>query len=166
MLLFSIQSRVLVVIGVMALTACAEQPEALDVCDRAAEHRAACVGEYVTPPVCDADAEQAADYLLSLSCDEINHLGADGKADGAFCDWLGAGCTADEPILTGSACTSNASCATGSSCLEGHCFANNGSELAAIMDRWTHTAETLGSTTQLLDQNSEARTVRNQLMAG
>src|SRR5262245_52019997 len=132
MLSFSIQSRLVMVIGVMALTACADQPDTSDACDRAAEHRARCGGEYVTPPICEAAAEQAAEYLPSLWCDEISHLGSDGKADGAFCDWLGAGCTADEPIFTGSACTSNASCATGSSCLEGHCFANNGSELAAI----------------------------------
>jgi len=149
---------------VTAVAACANQ-NALDVCDRAADYRAECVGDYVTPPFCDADAQEAAEYLLSLSCDEISNLAADGKADGAFCDWFGAGCKPDELIFTGAACTSDASCASGSSCVEKHCFANDGSELASIMDRWTHSAETAGSVTQLLDQNSETRGLRNQLMA-
>ncbi len=150
-----------------AVPACAEQASTLDLCDQAAEHRAACVGAYVTPPVCDADAQSAAEYLLSLSCDEIANLGAGGKADGAFCDWFGAGCTPDEAIFTGPACTSDAQCATGSSCLEKHCFAGTDSpELISIMDTWTRSAQTTGSTTELLAGNAETRTVRNQLMAG
>jgi cardiolipin synthase A/B len=164
--MLSVFVRLVPIVAALALVACASEQVALDACDRAAEHRADCVGEYVTPPVCDADAQQAAEYLLTLSCDEIENLGADGKADGAFCDWFGAGCTPDEAIFTGPACTSTTSCAAGSSCLEGHCFANNGSELAAIMDRWTHSAETTGNVTQLLDQNSETRAVRDRLMAG
>src|SRR5688500_1609080 len=154
-----------VLTGVLAMAACADGQDTLDVCDQAAEHRAACVGEYVTPPLCDGEAEEAAEYLLTLSCDEIHAMKADGKADGAFCDWFGAGCTPDEPIFTGPTCSTSASCAAGSSCLEGRCFSHGGAELAAIMDRWTKSAETIGSTTQLLDQNSETRAKRLQMMA-
>src|SRR5213079_1332937 len=105
------------VLAVLAFGACADEQPALDVCDQAAEHRAECVGEYVTPPVCDAAAQDSATYLLTLSCDEIGNLGADGKADGAFCDWFGAGCTPDESIFTGRACTSSASCGAGAACV-------------------------------------------------
>ncbi len=151
-------------VGLLVFAACADEQDG-DVCDRAAEHRAECVGDYVTPPVCDEATQNTAEYLLSLSCDEIENLRADGKADGAFCDWFGAGCTPDESIFTGRSCTSNAACGAGSSCLENHCFSTDGRELTSIMDRWTRTSETTGSVTQLLDQNSETRTVRNQLMA-
>src|SRR4051812_15216678 len=111
------------VLSLVAVIACADEQPSLDVCDQAAQHRADCVGEYVTPPVCDAEAQQSAQYLLSLSCDEIGNLAADGKADGAFCDWFGAGCTPDESIFTGRACTSSASCDAGAACIERHCFA-------------------------------------------
>lgn len=151
------------VLGALMLVACADEPNMLDVCDQAADHRAACVGEYVTPPVCDETAQESAKYLLSLSCEEIDSLGADGKADGAFCDWFGAGCTPDEAIFTGRTCS--ASCSAGEACMEGRCYKTDGTELNAIMDHWTKSAETAGSVTQLLDQNSETRTVRNQLMA-
>ncbi|HEU4614465.1 MAG TPA: phosphatidylserine/phosphatidylglycerophosphate/cardiolipin synthase family protein [Kofleriaceae bacterium] len=148
------------------LAACADEPTAFDVCDQAAEHRAECVGEYVTPPVCDADAEAAAEYLLTLSCDEIAQLGQDGKADGAFCDWFGAGCTPDESIFTGGSCTTAAQCASGSSCLEGHCFAGTDSaEFTALMDTWTKSAETSGGSAELLADNAQTRVLRNQLMA-
>jgi phosphatidylserine/phosphatidylglycerophosphate/cardiolipin synthase-like enzyme len=152
-------------LGALVFAACADEQNALDVCDRAAQHREDCVGEYVTPPVCDESAQEAAEYLLSLSCDEISGLGADGKADGAFCDWFGAGCTPDESIFKGGSCSTDAVCGAGSMCIENHCFKTDGSELTSIMDQWTHTSETTGSVTQLLDQNSEARNVRNQLMA-
>lgn len=154
-----------IVFGALMLIACADEQNALDVCDRAAEHRADCVGEFVTPPVCDESAQETAEYLLSLTCDEISNLAADGKADGAFCDWFGAGCTPDESIFTGRSCSSDAACGAGSTCLENHCFASDGSELQSIMDRWTHTVETTGSFTQLLEQNSEARALRDQMMA-
>jgi len=156
-------SKQSILLSALVFAACADSPNALDVCDRAADHRAECVGEYVTPPICDEQAQQAAEYLLSLSCDEIGSLAADGKADGAFCDWFGAGCTPDEAIFTGPSCSSSSSCAAGSTCLENHCFAGD-SELASIMDRWTHTTETTGNATQLLVDNNAARTLRNQLM--
>lgn len=149
----------------LVFTACADQQDSLDVCDRAADYRAECVGDYATPPICDEAAQASAEYLLTLSCSEIENLGADGKADGAFCDWLGAGCTPDEAIFTGASCSTSSSCGAGATCIEKHCFKTDGSELSSIMDRWTRTATTTGSVTQLLDQNSEARTVRNQLMA-
>jgi cardiolipin synthase len=155
------------VLGVLVFAACADEQTAdLDVCDRAAAHRESCVGDYATPPVCDEAAQDAAEYLLTLSCDQIENLGADGKADGAFCDWFGTGCTPDEAIFTGPSCSTSASCGAGAACIEKRCFKADGSELSAIMDRWTRTATTNGSVTQLLDQNSETRTVRNQLMAG
>lgn len=153
----------------LALLGCAQEAPAvaLDVCDQAAEHRAACVGAFVTPPICDADAEAAAGYLLSLSCAEIEGLAHQGKADGAFCDWFGAGCTPDEPIFQGAACERDAECATGSTCLESRCFAGHASaEFAAMMDTWTHSSETAGSVSRLLADNAATRTLRNQLMAG
>ncbi|HUS27382.1 MAG TPA: phospholipase D-like domain-containing protein, partial [Kofleriaceae bacterium] len=101
---------------------------------------------------------------MSLSCDEVRQLAADGKADGAFCDWFGAGCTPDEAIFTGPSCSTSASCAAGSTCIEKHCFAGE-RELSSIMDRWTHSVETTGNVTQLLDQNSETRAKRLQMMA-
>ncbi len=161
----TLRALVLGTLGTLMFTACADEQTDLDVCDRAAEHRAECVGEYVTPPVCDQASQASAQHLLSLSCDEIENLAADGKADGAFCDWIGAGCTPDEPIFSGRSCSSDAVCGAGSSCVERHCFKTDGSELGSIMDRWTHTTQTTGSVTLLLDQNSETRSVRNQLMA-
>jgi phosphatidylserine/phosphatidylglycerophosphate/cardiolipin synthase-like enzyme len=151
----------------LVFTACAgeQEPDVRDVCDRAADHRADCVGDYATPPVCDEAAQESAEYLLTLSCEDIENLGADGKADGAFCDWFGAGCTPDEPIFTGASCSSSSSCGTGATCIEKRCFKTDGSELSSIMDRWTKTTTSSGSFTQLLDQNSETRNVRNQLMA-
>src|SRR5438105_1430302 len=52
--------------GALLLVGCADEQNTLDVCDRAAEHRAECVGEYVTPPICDEEAQASADYLQSL----------------------------------------------------------------------------------------------------
>src|SRR3954465_15669953 len=103
-----------ILLSALVFTACADQQEdSRDVCDRAADHRADCTGDYATPPICDEAAQKSAEYLMSLSCDEIENLGADGKADGALCDWLGAGCTPDEPIFTGASCSSSSSCGAG-----------------------------------------------------
>ena len=159
-------SRVALVLG-LVVAACGPAAPPTDLCEQAADHRAACVGAYVTPPICDAEAEEVASYLLSLSCDQLAGLAQDGKADGAFCDWFGLGCTVDEPIFDGPACEADDACAPGAACLEGHCFAGVDSPaLTAILDRWTASTETTGSTTRLLGRNEDARALRDQLMAG
>ncbi|HEY5951226.1 MAG TPA: hypothetical protein VIV40_37295, partial [Kofleriaceae bacterium] len=154
--MFQLSSRHFLLTVAMSLAACADEAASGDVCEQAADHRASCLGEYVTPPVCDAAAEESARYLLSLSCEEVANLGAQGKADGAFCDWFGLGCTPDEPIFQGASCTSSADCASGSVCLERRCFAGyESAEFATMMNTWTQSAETSGSTTHLLAGNAE-----------
>jgi cardiolipin synthase len=136
-----------------------------DLCEQAAQHREACLGDYVTPPLCDGDAETAARAILTMDCAQLVQAQRASKADGAFCDWFGLGCTEDEPIFTGRACRSDGECGAGS-CLERHCFSGVGSpELTTMMDRWTASHETAGSTTHLLVDNAETRELRNALMA-
>lgn len=115
-------------------------PDPEDVCEEAARYREMCLGDYVTPPVCDEDAAAAAGQLLGLSCEEVGKLHSPGKADGAFCDWFGTGCTPDEAIFTGPVCSDDASCGEGF-CAEGHCFGGVLSEdLTKMLDAWTGTA--------------------------
>lgn len=158
----------LAVLLVLAAAACGPQPpDAVDLCEEAAQHRAACVGDYVTPPVCDDAAEGQARAILDMDCDAIAALGRDGKADGAWCDWFGAGCTPDEPIFTGPRCTRDSECASGSSCVEQHCFAGvDSAEFSSIMSTWTESRESSGSATHVLIDNDEVRQVRNRMMAG
>jgi cardiolipin synthase len=147
-------------------SACGPETEAVDLCQAAADHRAACLGDYVTPPVCDAQTEEQARALLAMGCDEIARLGGDGKADGAWCDWIGAGCTPDEAIFTGPRCTRASDCASGHACLEGRCFAGVDSPaMDAMMDTWTASTATSGSATHLLVDNDETRRLRNDMMA-
>lgn len=152
----------------LPLLACSPaEDDGPDVCEQAAQHRAECLGDYVTPPVCDAAGEASARRMLAASCDELSGLQSPGKADGAFCDWFGAGCTPDEPIFDGPACRADADCASGASCLERHCFAGVASdEMARILDRFTDSHETAGDATHLLVSNSETRQLRNRLMRG
>ncbi len=152
----------------LLLSACGPELPATDLCEQAAAHREECLGDYVTPPICDPAAEEVARRILEMDCDELETWSTteEGKSDGAFCDWLGTGCTPDEPIFAGSACDTDADCGWGESCIEAHCFAGVGSpEFAALMDRWTESRESWGSATHLLVDNAETRQLRNQLMA-
>ena len=154
----------------LSLGACAEaesdpvQAEAsVDICEQAALHRQECVGDYVTPPECDASAEFAAQELLNTPCEDFSGLSANGKSDGALCDWFGTGCTPDEPIFAGPACATDADCETGF-CAEKHCFQGVASdEFAQMLDLRTQTDEQVGSTTQLLIHNAETRQLRHDL---
>lgn len=136
-------------------------PDPQDICEEAARYRESCVGDYITPPICDEDAIAAAEMMLGLSCEQLRDPG---KADGAFCDWFGVGCTPDEPIFDGPACTSDDVCGEGF-CVEGHCFGGVGSDdLTRMLDTWTDTTEETGSATHLLVKNSETRALRRQLI--
>ncbi len=157
---------------VLSLSACAaDEPEQtneeeLDVCELAAEHRAECVGDYVTPPICDGpEAEAKAQEILDTPCETfVAEFENTGKADGAFCDWFGAGCTPDEPIFIGPDCSSDADCATGY-CVEEHCFEGvKSDEFAETLDIFTQSVEISGSQTQLLTDNAETRQLRNDLI--
>ncbi|HTM19420.1 MAG TPA: phosphatidylserine/phosphatidylglycerophosphate/cardiolipin synthase family protein [Kofleriaceae bacterium] len=153
----------------LLLAACGPDDPGLDPCEQAAAHREECLGDYVTPPVCDPAAEAAAARILDMDCDQLATwaAGEQGKADGAFCDWLGTGCTPDEPIFTGPACAGASDCAAGDACIEQHCTAGvDSDEFAAVMDRWTDSAETGGNATRLLVDNVDTRALRNQMMAG
>ncbi len=147
------------------LLSCAPQADATDVCEQAARHQEECTGDYQTPPICDQDAAAAAEWLLGLSCDQLNQLGAgDGKADGAFCDWFGFGCTEDEDIFSGPACDIDADCGIGF-CAENHCFAGvDSAEFAAVLDQLTGSREVGGNTTQLLIDNSDTFALRRMLI--
>lgn len=154
------------------LTACTTDPapapvaeeETADVCEQAAQHRADCVGDYVTPPMCDEAAAAAAEEILATPCAEFAaEFEATGKADGAFCDWFGKGCTPDEPIFIGPACASDADCATGF-CVEARCFEGVASaEFAETLDIFTESTELTGSMTELLIDNAEVRQLRRDL---
>lgn len=149
----------------VVLAACAADPSP-DLCEQAARHRQECVGDYVTPPVCDAAAEESAEALLELSCEQIAQLEALGKADGAFCDWFGVGCKPDEEIFRGPSCDADADCAAGW-CAEGHCFAGVASdEMAGVLDEHVGRPEVGGSATHLLVDNSETRALRDALIDG
>jgi cardiolipin synthase A/B len=156
----------LAVLGVLA-TGCYADEEALDLCEEAALHRQACLGEYITPPICEGAAAADAEHILSLQCSDLAALDAleRSKADGPLCDWFGTGCAPDEPIFQGASCTSDHVCAAGSFCVEGHCFAGAGSdEFASVLDEYTATAETVGAQVRLLDDNDETRAIRLALV--
>lgn len=145
---------------------CAEDQNAeiaeLDLCEQAAQHRADCVGDYVTPPVCDDAAQMAAQEILETPCEDLNTK-MDGKADGALCDWFGTGCTPDEPIFSGSSCQTDAECAVGS-CVENRCFEGVLSdEFQSMLDTYTQTQTTVGSATELLINNAQTRILRRDL---
>ena len=146
----------------LGLAACAAEPTT-DLCELAADHRASCTGDYVTPPLCDEAAASSAEHLLGLDCSAIAALGVESKADGAFCDWFGLGCTEDEAIFTGPSCRAASDCTDGSLCLEGRCYAG-GDELQDILDRWTTSRELEGSFSHLLVDNTETRDLRNAMM--
>ncbi len=137
-----------------------------DVCEQAAQHRAECVGDYVTPPICEGDAEARAREILETPCEEFDaEFVSSGKADGAFCDWFGLGCTADEAIFVGPACTSDADCAGGAFCVEEHCFEGVTSpEFQETLDLFTESYEIGGGQTQLLTDNALTRQLRNDLV--
>ena len=152
------------VLASLVLAACGPELP-VDRCEEAAEHRAECLGDYVTPPICDEAAEAQAGEILDMSCAELEQAQRDGKADGAFCDWFGAGCTEDEPIFTGAACQADRDCAAGASCLEQHCFAGlDSAEFQGALDYWTESRETAGSATHLLVDNDETRQLRLRMV--
>lgn len=159
-----------VILAASWLTACATETtqveeEQVDVCEQAALHREACTGDYVTPPECDEYAEYAAREMLAVSCEDFDaEFKSTGKADGAFCDWFGTGCTPDEPIFGGTVCTSDAQCGEGF-CTEGRCFDGVLSEeFQGVMDLFTDTVEREGGDTELLRINSETQALRRQLI--
>ncbi len=158
-----------VLAALVLASACGESQAGEDVCELAAEHRHACLGEYVTPPICEGEAEADAEYLLSLDCAEMQGLATleQGKADGPFCDWFGTGCADDEAIFDGPACRSDADCQAGSFCAEGHCFAGAGSdEFSAAFDEFTNSIETFGSDVRVVADNDEIRAIRRALIEG
>ncbi len=157
----------LLFLGLSACTEAETEPataaDSVDICEQAALYREECVGDYVTPPECDASAEFAAQELLNTPCEDFAGLTANGKADGALCDWFGTGCTPDEPIFAGPACASDADCSAGF-CIEKHCFEGvESDEFAQMLDVQTRTVEQIGSTTQLLNHNAETRQLRRDL---
>ncbi len=156
------------VVSALLLSACAPEPlvPPTDLCEQAARHREACTGDYVTPPICDEDTEAAAEYMLELDCSQIEQLGAgQGKADGAFCDWFGWGCTADEDIFDGPSCSRDSDCFGSAYCVERHCFGGIGSDdLTAILDGLTGSRETGGNFTHHLVDNVETYELRRMLM--
>src|SRR5262249_51731318 len=148
----------------LVFAACSPQAPGPDLCEQAARHRESSGGDYVTPPVCTPEAEAAARSLLDMRGAQIREQQNLGKADGAFCDWFGAGCTPDESIFTGPSCTRDDQCG-GGFCAEKHCFGGVGSDdFASIMDRFTESRETEGNATHLLVDNIETHDLRNQLM--
>ena len=160
------------ILSIGFLSACgaddsAEQtPEdSVDLCEAAAQHRAECTGNYVTPPICDEASEAAAQNILEVPCEEFSdEFEATGKADGAFCDWFGTGCTPDEPIFGGPRCESNSECAVGF-CAEGRCFEGvNSDEFSGVIGLYTETEEVEGGSTKLLDTNGMTRDLRRQLV--
>lgn len=151
---------------VMSAGCAAEMAPASTPCDDAARHQEACNGQYLTPPICDEQAELAASYILSLDCEQLEQLGQlEGKADGAFCDWFGIGCSPDEPIFSGPSCERDADCASGERCAEGHCFGGVGSpEMDAVLTELTGRAEVGGSHTHLVADNAETWEIRRALI--
>lgn len=137
-----------------------------DICEAAALHREHCTGEYITPPVCDEAAQRQAEQVLSVPCEEFDTAFPDsGKADGAFCDWFGAGCTPDEEIFTGPPCSTDEDCSDNLFCVENRCFAGVLSdEFSASMDKFTSTTESRGSYVVLHVDNDETRQLRVDLM--
>lgn len=167
----AIQGRVLGTFGLALTTAVAAcyaepDPSGEELCEVAAQHRAECTGEYITPPICDEEAQGEAERLLDTACEDFEDaLGAEGKADGALCGWFGVRCTAEEPIFDGPACEIDADCAVGSHCAEGHCFEGVGSdEFADILDDYTGSSEATRSGAELITENEEARARREAMV--
>lgn len=157
--------RIAIAIALLSAAGCAEEYQP-SVCEQAADYQLECTGEYLTPPVCDQAAEAAGEYILSLSCDQLAQLGADqGKADGAFCDWFGIGCTADEQIFSGPSCDTDADCDGGDYCAENHCFAGVGSsEWDDTLNELTGRPEVGDSFTHLIASNAETWDTRRALI--
>lgn len=136
------------------------------VCEEAADHVEACTGEYITPPVCDDQAARAAERMLAVDCEHFEGaFPADGKGDGAFCEWFGTGCKPDEPIFRGAACERDADCHGGAFCVEQHCFDGvTSAEFAAVLDEYTDSLEVPGNYTDLLVDNVRTREVWRDLV--
>lgn len=139
-----------------------------DLCETAALHHEECTGEFITPPLCDEEALAQAEYVLSVSCEDYDAVfGASGKADGAFCDWFGLGCTADELIFNGPSCSSESDCQGDAFCVESRCFEGITSpEFQETLDIFTGSREIEGSTAQLLTDNGATRQLRRAMIAG
>ena len=138
-----------------------------NVCEEAAKHREECTGVYITPPPCDDVAKLKAEYMLGLECDEFDEAIPDsGKADGAFCDWFGTGCTPDEEIFTGPPCSSDLDCSNGEFCVEERCFGGvTSEEFSEVLDVYTESVESWGSYTELFVENDEIRQFRKELVS-
>lgn len=136
-----------------------------NLCIEAAEHVEACTGEYYTPPSCeDVAAQHSAQTLLNQSCIELSQSSE--KADGAYCDWFGLGCTEDEPIFKGGSCQSDSDCISGQFCVEAHCFSGITSlEFTQTLDGLTKTGESSGNSYRYLASNSESWKERQTLIA-
>jgi cardiolipin synthase len=145
---------------------CGPDTHEITVCEQVALYQEECTGEYLTPPMCDEDMESAAEYILSLSCEQIEQLGnLQGKADGAFCDWFGFGCTADESLFTGASCDVDWDCGSDEYCAEGHCFAGVDSpEMDRILTELTGREEVGGSYTHHVVDNDETWQIRRALI--
>lgn len=151
---------VVMLLGIGCASEATREDDALNRCEAAARHIESCTGVYVSPPVCEGAAAGEAEALLGRDCDAVlgSESAAAGKADGALCNWFGAGCATDEKIFTGPACSSAAQCSAGSACLEGRCFAGLGSpEAATMLDTLTGTRARSGNTVTPLITNREAR---------
>jgi cardiolipin synthase len=137
---------------------------AVDVCEAAARHIAACTGSYLTPPRCDDDAAAWAETYLARDCDQL--VATTARADGPTCDWFGTGCAPDEDIFRGAACQRDADCGAGG-CAEGHCFAGVASaEMDAILAELTGSDVVGGSRTQVLFDNAATAQLWRQLIDG
>ena len=158
--------RFQVVIVALMFGGCAAPLDELTVCEQVALYQQECTGEYLTPPICDEDTARAGEYLLSLSCEQLGQLGnLQGKADGAFCDWFGFGCTSDEPIFSGAACDVDWDCDGSAFCAEGHCFAGVGSpEMDRVLADLTGRDQVGGSATHLVADNAETWQLRRALI--
>ena len=160
------------VLAMVALTACGdtnadtETDEQEDLCQQAADHHEQCTGEFITPPICDEDALAQAEFVLSVSCEAYDQtFVSDGKADGAFCDWFGTGCTPDEQIFTGPACEEDGQCDAQNFCVEGHCFGGVTSpEFQESLDQFTASQEIEGNNAQLLIHNVATRYLRRDMV--
>jgi cardiolipin synthase len=105
--------------------------------------------------------------VLAQSCATLRNRPEEAKEDGALCDWFGVGCLADPPLFQGPACATDLDCLGQSFCLEGHCFRGVGSQdFAGILDELTGRREFPGNTVQLVEHNSEALALWQELIDG
>ncbi|MFU8804515.1 MAG: phospholipase D-like domain-containing protein, partial [Bradymonadaceae bacterium] len=139
-----------------------------NICEKAAHHRASCVGNYLTPPICDDTAATIAQEMLAVPCEDFDEAyPEETTADGALCDWFGTGCTPDEVLFDGPACSTDDDCTGQSYCIENHCFDGvTSSQFATTLDHFTDTVEESGSSTALLADNVETRKRRRTLIEG